>query len=269
MATIPQLASISSVDDSTSIVGYRNSSGRISVATLKSYLSATTALPTLPISNVTGLQAALDAKQAASARGVANGYAPLDSTGKVPAVNLPAASGGGGSTPATIDDVSGLQVALNDKQNLSDRGFPNGYAPLDFTGKVPTTYLPAAGVAGITAAYLTPVLPLTNSTGINQKNSHNKIYIYDNASTIIVSLESLDVGSTVRFIQVGAGQISFTGTSGGQRTVEDANFQVTTYQQPAQTILSSQNYTKTAGVGAAVMAVLIKPTVWHLSGALV
>ncbi len=267
MATIPQLTAISAVDDSTSLVGYRNSTGRISVATLKSYLSTTTALPTLPISNVTGLQTALDAKQAVSARGVANGYAPLDSTGKVPAVNLPAVSGGSGSSTVTIDNVTGLQAALNDKQNLSDRAFPNGYAPLDSSGKVPTTYLPAT-TAGITAAYLTPIIPLTSSTGINQKNSHNKIYIYDNASSVIVTLESLDVGSTIRFIQVGAGQISFIGTSGGQRIVFDENNVGTPYQQPAQTVLSIQGYAKTAGVGAAVMAVLIKPTVWHLSGAL-
>ncbi len=267
MATIPQLTSISAVDDSTSIVGYRNSTGRISVGTLKSYLSTTTALPVLPISNVTGLQVALDAKQASSARGVANGYAPLDSTGKVPAVNLPAASGGSGSAAVAISDVTGLQVALNDKQNLSDRGSPNGYAPLDGSGKVPTTYLPPV-TAGITAAYLTPILTLTSNSSINQENSHNKIYIYDSPNAVFVTLEARDVGTTIRFVQIGNGQISFLATSGGQRIIFDENNVGTPYQQPAQTILSSQNYTKSVSVGSSVMAVLIKPTVWHLSGAL-
>lgn len=41
------------------------------------------------IGNVTGLQAALDAKIATSAKGTANGVAELDSTGKVPANQLP------------------------------------------------------------------------------------------------------------------------------------------------------------------------------------
>lgn len=41
------------------------------------------------ISTVTGLQTALDAKQASSAKGQANGYASLDGSGKVPSAQLP------------------------------------------------------------------------------------------------------------------------------------------------------------------------------------
>ena len=41
------------------------------------------------ISTITGLQSALDAKQAASAKGQANGYASLDGTGKVPMGQIP------------------------------------------------------------------------------------------------------------------------------------------------------------------------------------
>lgn len=268
MATIPQLSVISSVDDSTSIVGYRNSAGRISVGTLKSYLSTTTALPTLPISNVTGLQSALDAKQALSSRGVANGYAPLDSTGKVPAVNLPTVSSGGGSTTVAISDVTDLQTVLNSKQSLGDRGVANGYAPLDWLGKIPSTFLPETA-SGITEDYLTPVVPLTNNTAINQKNSHNKLYVFDSTNTISVTLESLAVGTTIRFIQLNTGQITFFGTSGGQRTSTDEFGNTTPYQQIPQTIVSSQGYLKTSGKGASVMAVLVKPAVWHLSGALV
>jgi len=43
-----------------------------------------------PISDVTGLQGALDAKEATANKGVANGYASLDATAKVPAAQLPA-----------------------------------------------------------------------------------------------------------------------------------------------------------------------------------
>ena len=44
------------------------------------------------ISTVTGLQTALDAKQASSAKGAANGYASLDGDGLVPVSQLPAIS---------------------------------------------------------------------------------------------------------------------------------------------------------------------------------
>ena len=43
-----------------------------------------------PISDVTGLQSALDGKEAVANKGTANGYAPLDATTKVPAAYLPA-----------------------------------------------------------------------------------------------------------------------------------------------------------------------------------
>lgn len=46
------------------------------------------------IGDVSGLQPALDAKQATSQKGLANGYAGLDSSGKVPAAQLPPASTG-------------------------------------------------------------------------------------------------------------------------------------------------------------------------------
>lgn len=44
---------------------------------------------TQTISTVTGLQAAIDAKEAIANKGVANGYAPLDSNSKVPLANIP------------------------------------------------------------------------------------------------------------------------------------------------------------------------------------
>ena len=42
-----------------------------------------------PISDITNLQTTLDGKQALSAKGAVNGYAPLDASAKVPAANLP------------------------------------------------------------------------------------------------------------------------------------------------------------------------------------
>lgn len=56
------------------------------------------------IGDVTGLQPALDAKQTASAKGVANGYAPLDNAGRVPLANLP-------DTAAGVTNVSNGTLA--------------------------------------------------------------------------------------------------------------------------------------------------------------
>ena len=71
-------------------------------------------------------QTALNAKQSTSAKGQANGYAPLDANGLVPSINLP-------------HDSS--------KQDLSENGQPNGYPPLNNLGKIPSTYLPT-GIGG-------------------------------------------------------------------------------------------------------------------------
>lgn len=51
-----------------------------------------------PISDINGLSGQLDAKQNISSRGAANGYAPLDENGLIPAIYIPAGSGGGGGT---------------------------------------------------------------------------------------------------------------------------------------------------------------------------
>ena len=56
-------------------------------------------------SDVPGLDAALAGKQASSEKGQANGYAELDSSGKVPASQLPT-SGGGASNLDDLGDVT-------------------------------------------------------------------------------------------------------------------------------------------------------------------
>lgn len=72
---------------------------------------------THPISDITNLQAALDAKQASNQKGQANGYAGLDANGLVPAAQLPASSdpwtylrltNDFNTTSATAVDVTGL-----------------------------------------------------------------------------------------------------------------------------------------------------------------
>lgn len=128
------------------------------------------------------VDAALLTKQDTSAKGLANGYATLDGTGKVPAAQLPAlgeaslsnndplplgtaAPGTSGTTSRSdhvhamptvaqigaaaavhthaISGVTGLQIALDAKELASNRGAINGYAPLGSDGKVPGAHLPA------------------------------------------------------------------------------------------------------------------------------
>lgn len=58
---------------------------------LASLAGKAAAIHTHVIADTTGLQSALDAKEAVANKGVANGYASLDGTGKVPSAQLPAA----------------------------------------------------------------------------------------------------------------------------------------------------------------------------------
>jgi hypothetical protein len=69
--------------------------------------------PTTIISQVTGLQTALDAKINTSARGAANGVAPLDSGSKVPLANLPAFITGAGRGFYLVGTISGT-ASLSD-----------------------------------------------------------------------------------------------------------------------------------------------------------
>jgi hypothetical protein len=61
-------------------------------------------------------------------KGIADGYAPLDSDGVVPLANLP---------PGVVPDLSGYEV-------LANKGAANGYAPLGADSKVPALNLPDA-----------------------------------------------------------------------------------------------------------------------------
>lgn len=60
-------------------------------------------------------------------KGIADGYAPLGSDGKVPAAHLPAA-----------------QTLPSDVERTTNKGVASGYAPLGTDGKVPAAHLPAA-----------------------------------------------------------------------------------------------------------------------------
>lgn len=69
----------------------------------------------------------------------------------------------------TIADTTGLQGALDSKQDLDEKGQANGFASLDATGKVPTSQLPAAVLGAVSyqgvwnAATNTPTIPAASA----------------------------------------------------------------------------------------------------------
>src|SRR5206468_4312857 len=87
------------------------------------------------------------------------GYAPLDTSGKVPAANLPAVTPPAwGAITGTLSSQSDLASALSGKQaalgftpeNAANKGQASGYAPLDLNSKVPAANLPATTWGSIT-----------------------------------------------------------------------------------------------------------------------
>lgn len=115
-----------------------------------------------PVSTAT--QSALDGKQDASEKGVANGFASLDGDGLVPTSQLPlfgAVDSVNGQTGVVVldqgdvglgnvDDTSDLdkpvstatQAALDLKEDAANKGQPSGFASLDAQGLVPQEQLP-------------------------------------------------------------------------------------------------------------------------------
>lgn len=69
----------------------------------------------------------------------------------------------------TIADTTGLQGALDSKQDLDEKGQANGFASLDATGKVPTSQLPAAVLGAVSyqgvwnAGTNTPTIPAASA----------------------------------------------------------------------------------------------------------
>lgn len=65
-----------------------------------------------PISDISGLTSALGQKQDTAAKGVANGYAGLDNTGRVPLAQLPDAVGSGGGVSNVANGSADGQVPV-------------------------------------------------------------------------------------------------------------------------------------------------------------
>lgn len=75
-----------------------------------------------------------------------------------------------------IADTTGLQGALNAKQDAADKGEANGYAALDATGKVPVAQLPAAIFGAL--SYQGTWNATTNTPTIPAASAANKGHYY-------------------------------------------------------------------------------------------
>lgn len=75
-------------------------------------------------SDITGLTGVLGAKEATVNKGVANGYASLDATGKVPSAQLPASGGGLWTRTVLSADVTNNNAVANTLQDVTGLSFP-------------------------------------------------------------------------------------------------------------------------------------------------
>lgn len=121
----------------------------------------------------------LEAKESTIHKGEVNGYAALDSTGKVPEAQLPekairvydltpyAKSEDIKKTYATKQEVSAGQLDYT-AENIANKGKANGYASLGGDGKVPADQLPS---------YVDDVLEFASKSNFPSSGEKGKIYV--------------------------------------------------------------------------------------------
>lgn len=208
-------------------------------------LGAAPVVHTHAISAVTGLQIALDAKELTSNRGAINGYAPLDSNGKVPSANLPP-----GISQASLDAKADTTYV-----NSQDTNLQNNINAKANTTDVNTALAAKADsndariVNAVQPGHLTPVEDITGAYSVVQADA-NKIKRCTSATDIVVTLPARSVGTTVRFFQAAAGKMTFTaGTN--------------------QTVNNFSSLFQSGGINANVIATVVSANVWNVSGDLI
>ena len=120
-------------------------------------------------------------------------------------------------TDAAISDITGLQSALNNKENSlgftpensANKGISNGYASLDGTGKVPASELPSY-VDDVIEVANYAALPVTGETGkIYITIDNNNVYRWSGTVYVQISTPNALWGS-------------ITGTLSNQTDLQDA-----------------------------------------------
>lgn len=73
-----------------------------------------------------------------------------------------------GSHNHKISDVDGLEIALSGKQDIAEKGRPNGYAPLDSSNMIPSIHLPS---------YVDDILEFDSNSNFPNPGEIGKIYV--------------------------------------------------------------------------------------------
>jgi hypothetical protein len=279
------------------------------------------------------LSTALTVKQDRSERGAANGYATLDSGGRVPTGQLPASGGGGAvvsnATPFNlgvtaspgisvdasrvdhihkyplpveigaadvnhthaIAAVTGLQLALNNKLDATQKASVNGVAPLGADGKVPGAYLPAgisqasldvkADISYVNSSLSTKADITYVDTGLATKASAtdtrivnavqpgyltvvesiaaNYTAVQADANKIKRSTSTSDITITLPALSIGT-TIRFIASAAGNATFVAG---------ASQTLNSFGGFVKSGGLSANIIATCTATNTWNISGNLV
>lgn len=322
MSTLPRRSSAAGV----TVLGYID--GGVPVGLDPSATHPT--LAELGAADADAVTLALQGKQDVAAKGAANGYAGLDGSGKVPATQLPAASGSGvalsdsdpladagaavpgtsgtasradhrhplpspaaiGAAPAShthaIGAITGLQIALDGKENSSTKGQINGYAPLGSDAKVPSQFLPpgisqasldakADAAATTTALNLKADITYVDS-GLAGKAATNDARIVnavqpgyltpiDNFSAAFAAAQT-DANRIKRSTAAGNVIVTLPALAIGTtiRFVQSAAGTITFAAGASQTINSFGGLLTTAGQHSNVIATMIAANTWNLSG---
>jgi hypothetical protein len=126
-----------------------------------------------------------------SSKGIANGVASLDGTGKVPSAQLPATA----SAVTSVNTQTGAVVlAATDVGAIptTQKGAANGVASLDGTGKVPSGQLPSY-VDDVLEFTNQAAFPATGTTGlIYVALDTNKIYRWSGSAYVEISSNSVN-----------------------------------------------------------------------------
>lgn len=275
-------------------VGTSTSAARADHAHARPTLSEIGAAPIShahPQTDISGLTAQLSAKQDASDKGIANGYAPLDSSGKVPTSNLPTISGGGVTTldglsdvtvtsPAigntlryngsqfinvslSISDVSGLSASLGNKVDWSQSNAPNGFAALNSSGKISLSQLPSGAALPenvVTTDYKAPVeyTPLVQdpTTGQPISAAYTAKDTDINKVKVVGGFSDVDTPVTLPNLPTGS-TIVF---------VQDSIQKLSFVGVSGVTVMALNNRKRSAGQGAEVLARVIAAGLWKVSG---
>ncbi|MFY2611058.1 phage tail protein [Achromobacter ruhlandii] len=207
-----------------------------------------TGVDAVELTAMNAAQAAAEAKTTAEAaipavqKGMAGGVAPLDATGKVPAVHLP---------------------ELVDYIPVEEKGAAGGVAPLDAQGKVPAANLPAAqdsipltqkgaagGVATLDGAGQVPVGQLGGAVKATEKGAASGVATLDSGGKVpAAQLPPIPTGPPVASIawwplrtSIPAGQIPADGQTVSRATFPDLAAMVAAGTVPAVSEADWQAY---------------------------